>query len=268
MGMMLPAPLTRRRPNRRSLLALVVCLPLTVLSGACGGSSSSKSLTVFAASSLTGGFTQLKAVYEKQHPGWTVSLDFAGSDTLAAQIEQGAPVDVYAAASPKYPQALQAKKLLGATTNFATNTLVLVVPASNPAHIADVSDITKGARVVIGDPSVPLGAYTETVLGTLGLTDAQLNIASRQPDAKSVIAPIALGEADAGFVYVTDALAAGSKVKQIPLPASARATATYPIGIVTGTKNEEAAQQWIDLVTGPKGQAILTGLGFGAKRVA
>jgi molybdate transport system substrate-binding protein len=250
-----------------------VVLASAAMAGACGGSSSSSSpggagsgggtLDVFAAASLVNAFGKLKTVYEHAHPGWKVSLNLAGSDQLAAQIEQGAPADVLAAASPKYPEQLQGEHRLGPTANFATNALVLVTPASNPARISAVWDLTKGAKLVVADPAVPLGAYTETVLGNLGIKDSQLHIVSREQDAESVLAKITLGEADAGFVYVSDALSQRGKVHEIRLPASAQATAVYPIGIVSATKNRRAAQQWINLVTGAKGQQVLRQLGFG-----
>ena len=244
-----------------------------VLAGAgCGGgdsplngSSAPKggTLNVFAAASLTEAFTQLAKTYEAAHPGWTVRLNFAGSDQLAAQIEQGVPADVYAAASPKYPEELQAKSLLGDTTDFATNSLILIVPPDNPAHLTSVEDLKNGAKLVVGDPAVPVGSYTETVLGNLGIAESDLNIVSKEQDVKSVLSKVELGEADAGFVYVTDALSAGDKVKQLRLPAAAQATATYPIGIVSASTQTEAAHQWIDLVTGPDGQTVLRDLAFG-----
>jgi molybdate transport system substrate-binding protein len=233
--------------------------------GGSGGSSAPRggTLDVFAAASLTEAFTQLARSYESAHPGWTVRLNFAGSDQLAAQIEQGVPADVYAAASPKYPEELQGKNLLGDTTDFATNSLILIVPPGDPAGIASVDDLKKGAKLVVGDPAVPVGSYTETVLANLGISDSDLNIVSREQDVKSVLSKVELGEADAGFVYVTDALSAGDKVKQLQLPAAAQATATYPIGIVSASTQTEAAQQWIDLVTGPDGQKVLRHLAFG-----
>ena len=258
---------------RKALIALL--LAATAMSAACGGSSSSSSssassagssggtLNVFAAASLVNAFGKLKTMYETAHPGWKVNLNLAGSDQLAAQIEQGAPADVFAAASPKYPQQLQGENTLGPTTNFATNTLILVTPSANPAHISKVTDLEKGGKLVVADPAVPLGTYTETVLGNLGIKDSQLNIVSREQDAETVLSKITLGEADAGFVYSTDALSQKSKLNEIQLPAAAQATAVYPIGIVSATKNRRAAQQWIDLVTGPRGQRVLQQLGFG-----
>ena len=245
---------------------------LAMLAAGCGGGSGAGSsgsgghtLTVDAASSLSGAFTDLSAAFTQRHPGWTVTLNLAGSDQLAAQVEAGQRADVFAGASPKYPEELRARHLLGSTANFATNTLVLVVPASNPAHIASVADLVRThAKLVIGDPTVPLGAYTQTVLANLGIAEPSLDVVSQEPDAKSVIAKITTGAADAAFVYVTDALAAGSQVRQIRLPAAAQATAVYPIGVVSGSRNTEAARWWVDLVTGPAGQAELRKLGFGA----
>jgi molybdate transport system substrate-binding protein len=259
----------RGRTLLRALLAAVLA------AAGCGGGSSSGNgsgdspapkggtLNVFAAASLTEAFTQLAQTYHSDHPGWTVKFNFAGSDQLAAQIEQGVPADVYAAASPRYPEELQAKNLLGRTTDFATNSLILIVPPSNPAHIASVEDLKHGAKLVVGDPAVPVGSYTETVLGNLGISDSDLNIVSKEQDVKSVLSKVELGEADAGFVYVTDALSAGDRVKQLQLPAAAEATATYPIGIVSASNQTKAAQQWIDLVTGPDGQKVLHDLAFG-----
>jgi molybdate transport system substrate-binding protein len=259
---------------RRALTVLAVVAAVAVAAGCGGGSSSSggssggsgtKTLTIDAASSLTGAFTDLAATFMAQHPGWKVVNNFAGTDMLAAQVESGQKADVFAGASPKFPLELQGKKLLGPTTNFATNTLVIVVPASNPAHLTSVQQlVSKKPSLVVGDPTVPIGSYTEEVLGNLGIDESKLNIVSKEVDTKSVVAKITTGAADAGFVYVTDALAAGSAVKQIKLPASAQATAIYPIGVLTGTPNTQAAKWWIQLVEGPTGQAELKKLGFGA----
>jgi molybdate transport system substrate-binding protein len=231
-------------------------------SSAGSGASSGGTLTVFAASSLTDPFTKLQSTFQREHPGWTVRFEFLGSDELAAQIEQGDPADVFAAASPKYPEQLQSEHLLGRTKNFATNTLELAVPPDNPAHITSVMHLGN-AKLVVGDPAVPIGAYTLTVLGNLGIDPNSLNIVSQEQKATDIVAKLELGEADAGFIYTSDATTAGTKVKVIPLPASAQATAIYPIGIVKGSKNAKAAQQWIDLVMGPQGQAVLKQYGFG-----
>ena len=240
-----------------------------MLAAGCGGSSDGSSgdggtLTVFAAASLTGAFQQLASTFQHQHPGWHVALEFNASDLLATQIQQGAKADVFAAASPKSPEQLQHAGLLGKTTNFATNTLVLAVPAADPAGVHQVSDIvSKHPRLVIAAAGVPLGDYTRTVLGNLGIPLSSVNVVSEEADAKGVIAKVQLGAADAGFVYVTDALAAGSAVRRIQLPASAQATATYPIGILRASSHAKEASWWIKLVTGPTGRRLLRKLGFG-----
>jgi molybdate transport system substrate-binding protein len=256
--------------------ALVAVMATVFAATACGGSSSGSgsggssgssggTLNVFAAASLVNAFGDLQKTYQKQHPGWKVTLNTAGSDQLAAQIEQKAPADVFAAASPKYPEQLQGENLLGKTTNFATNSLLLVTPKSNPAGIKTAADLERGdAKVVVADPAVPLGSYTEDVLGNLGIDESRLNIVSKEQDAEAVLAKLTSGEADAGFVYVTDALSQKAKLHEIEFPASADATATYPIGIVSYSKNTKAAQQWIDLVESPQGRAVLTRFGFGA----
>ena len=260
---------TRRR-------ALVLALTAVLAASACGGSLGSGSagpsggtLDVFAAASLTNAFGDLERTYEQRHPGWKVRLNLAGSDQLAAQIEQNAPADVFAAASPRYPEQLQGENLLGKTTAFATNSLLLVTPTSNPAGIRTAADLEQGdAKVVVADAAVPLGAYTEDVLGNLGIDETRLNIVSKEQDAEAVLAKLTSGEADAGFVYVTDALSQKAKLREIGFPASADATATYPIGIVSDSKHTKAAQQWIDLVMGPHGQAVLERFGFGAAPTA
>jgi molybdate transport system substrate-binding protein len=257
--------------------ALVVAVVMVFAAAACGGSSSGAgsggssgrssggTLNVFAAASLVNAFGDLQKTYEEQHPGWNVTLNLAGSDQLAAQIEQKAPADVFAAASPKYPEQLHGEELLGKTRNFATNSLLLVTPKSNPAGIKTPADLEKGdAKVVIADPAVPLGSYTEDVLGDLGIDESRLNVVSKEQDAEAVLAKLTSGEADAGFVYVTDALSQKAKLHEIRFPASADAAATYPIGIVSYSTNTKAAQQWIDLVESPHGQAVLTRFGFGA----
>ena len=234
-------------------------------SGSSGGGSSVASggkLVVFAASSLIDAFPKIATTYQQLHPGWKVDFEFLGSDQLAAQIEQGDPADVFAAASTKYPEQLQGENLLGKTTNFATNTLVLATPADNPAGITSVHDIGN-AKLVVGDPSVPIGAYTLTVLDNLGIKPSSLNIVSQEAKVTDIVTKLELGEADAGFIYTSDAKTAGDKLKTFQLPAPAQATATYPIGIVTGSKNAKAAQQWIDLVMSPQGQQVLVRDGFG-----
>ncbi|HUZ83592.1 MAG TPA: molybdate ABC transporter substrate-binding protein [Gaiellales bacterium] len=258
--------------RRARAAALAVLAAVTLATTGCGGSaaagaagkSGSGSLTVLAAASLTGAFRQLGTIFQHRHPGWHVVLEFAASDQLAAQIEQGAPADVFAAASPASPQQLRRAHLLGVTADFATNSLVVAVPAADPAGVHSITDlVTSRAKVVVAAAGVPLGDYTRQVLANLGIPLSRLNVVSEEADAKGVIAKVQLGEADAGFVYVTDAIAAGTAVRQIALPARAQATATYPIGVLAGSSHAREARWWIDLVTGPTGRRVLRRFGFG-----
>jgi molybdate transport system substrate-binding protein len=256
----------------RRALVLSTVAAVVVMAAGCGGSSSGGSsaasggtLTVDGAASLVNVFPIFAKTFEKQHPGWKVELNFAGSNQLAAQIQEGQKADVFAAASPKYPMMLQAKKLLGSTKDFATNKLVIAVPAANPANITNVNQlVTKQPKMVIAAPAVPLGGDTQQLFMNLGISESQLNIVDKGTDAEDVLAELTTGAADAGVVYYTDALSAGSTLKTITFPPKAEANNVYPIGVLTGSANKQAAQWWVNLVLGPSGQAELKKLGFGA----
>jgi molybdate transport system substrate-binding protein len=187
--------------------------------------------------------------------------EFAGSDVLALQLQQGQPADVYAAASPKYPEQLYAAGLVEKPVVFATNTVVLIVPKRNPAGIHSVYDIGRpGVKLVVGDPSVPIGAYTQKALAALKLT---VKPVSQEPDVKDVVAKVALGEADAGFVYSSDVKPVQGKVLVFRIPAFANPTATYEIAIVRSTRHHAAARAFVERVLSKRGQAILHAAGFG-----
>jgi molybdate transport system substrate-binding protein len=214
----------------------------------------SSQLTVFAAASLTSVFPKIDKA-----PRYT----FAGSDMLATQIAQGAPADVFAAASPKQPEALFATGLVAKPVVFASNRLVLIVPKGNPAHITKVSDIAKkGVKLVIGDATVPIGAYTRTVLGKLHLTGALKNVKSNETDVKAVLAKVELGEADAGFVYVTDALTGKGKIRSIVIPAKGQPVVKYEIAVVKASSNQAGAKGFVAEVLSARGQAVLKAAGF------
>jgi molybdate transport system substrate-binding protein len=264
-------------------VALLAALTVAALIAGCGSSSSSSSSTrgqagansaqstitsspsssaasavptVFAAASLT-------KVFPKLEPA--AKYTFGGSGALQTQIEQGAPADVYAAASPKQPAALYAKGMVQRPVEFATNTLVLIVPKSNPAHITSVADITKpGVKLVICNASVPCGDYARKAFANLGITSpAMKNVVSQTTDVTQTVAQVALGQADAGFVYITDAKAAGGKVTVVPLPAKAKPSAQDFIAVVKGGHNQAAAQAFVRKVLSPAGQAKLHAAGFG-----
>jgi molybdate transport system substrate-binding protein len=215
-------------------------------------------LSVFAAASLTEAFPQIdkRPLYQ-----------FGGSDQLAFQIQQGAPVDVYAAASPKYPEQLYQQGLVQKPIRFATNTLVLIVPKSNRAGIHSVTDLTKpGVKIVIGDASVPVGAYTRTVLNNLGISAAVLkNVVSQETDVKGVLGKVVLGEADAGFVYVTDAKSALGKIGVIRIRESAQPHVVYEVAVVKNAKHLQAAYAFVTRLIRPAGQQQLIKFGFGPR---
>jgi molybdate transport system substrate-binding protein len=191
---------------------------------------------------------------------------FGGSGALEVDIEQGAPADVFAAASPKQPAALLAKGLVEKPVEFATNTLVLIVPKDNPAHITSVSDITRpGVKLVICDATVPCGDYARNVFKNLGIAAAAMkNVVSQTTDVTQTVAEVALGQADAGFVYVTDADAAKGKVVALRLPAAAKPSAKDFIAVVKSAPHPAAAKAFVASILAPAGQAKLRAAGFGA----
>lgn len=229
---------------------------LVALLAGCGGASGSgDELTVYAASSLTEAFEGL---------GTDARFNFAGSDELALQIREGAPADVYAAASPKHPTELREEDLIEEPQVFATNTLVLIVPADNPAGIEGVADLAQpGVKLVVGAESVPVGDYTRTVLENLGESSVLENVVSSEDDVKGVVAKVAQGEADAGFVYATDVGPVSGDVKAIELPEEAQARVEYPIAVVSDAPHLEAAREFVDLVLSERGRDALRRAGFG-----
>ena len=212
--------------------------------------------TVLAAASLTKVFPQIEA---------NAKFTFGGSGALETDIEQGAPADVFAAASPKQPAQLFAKNLVEKPVEFATNTLVLIVPKSNPAHITSVTDITKpGVKLVICNATVPCGGYARTAFKNLGITAAAMKrVVSQTTDVTQTVAEVALGQADAGFVYITDAKAAVGKVSVVPLPAQAKPEAKDFIAVVKSGQHQAAAKAFVAAVLSPQGQAKLQAAGFG-----
>ena len=249
----------RVRAARRVTLGLLAIAALGLASG-CGSSSpsstSSSVPTVLAAASLT-------KVFPKIDPN--AKYTFGGSGALATDIEQGAPADVFAAASPKQPAALLAKGLVEKPVEFATNTLVLIVPKRNPAHITSVADITKpGVKLVICNATVPCGDYARTAFKNLGITTtAMKNVVSQTTDVTQTVAQVATGQADAGFVYITDAKAAGGRVAVVGLPAKAKPSAKDFIAVVKSGKNQAAAKAFVQTVLSAAGQAKLEAAGFG-----
>jgi molybdate transport system substrate-binding protein len=231
----------------RSVAALL--LALLAVSGASAQSSSP--VTVFAASSLTDAFPRIER---------SAKYSFAGSNTLAAQIRQGAPADVFASANTALPSALHRDGLCTKPVVFTRNALVVIVPRSNPAGVHGVFDLrNRGVKLVIAAPGVPVGDYTLQVLHRLKLTP---HVVSRETDVREVLAKVALGEADAGFVYSTDARTVPHKVRTIRIPARGQPNVRYGICVVSASSHKPAARAFVRRVLGNAGQRILRSYGF------
>jgi molybdate transport system substrate-binding protein len=213
-------------------------------------------ITVFAAASLTEVFPRIAA---------SATYSFAGSDQLTLQIRQGAPADVYAAASPKYTQLLYRDGFVLKPVVFATNKLIILVPKSNPANIKTVYDLRReGIKLVIGDRIVPVGTYTRQILDTLGITaDVMKNVVSQETDVKSIVTKVALGEADAGLVYRTDAKPVASRTKSIALPDWAQPAIRYELAVVKTSSHQVAARAFVKQVVSKRGRLLLAQAGFG-----
>ncbi|XAS63839.1 molybdate ABC transporter substrate-binding protein [Micrococcaceae bacterium Sec5.8] len=221
-----------------------------------------KSLTVFAAASLKAPFTALAEQFEAGNPGTRVILSFAGSADLATQISQGAPADVFASADITNMAKLTGASMVeGSPRNFATNVLTIAVPPANPASVASFADLAKpGVKVVVCAAQVPCGAAAGNLQKETGVT---LTPVSEESSVTDVLGKVISGEADAGLVYVTDVKTAGDKVQEIPFAESAKAENTYPIAALRTGRNKDLAAAFIASVTGPEGQKLLRGAGFG-----
>ncbi len=256
----------RSRSRRR--WGLVAALPLLLAPG-CGSSDAGadgigdqRTLTVYAAASLTAAAEELAEEFEARHDGVRVQLNLAGSSDLAAQIEQGAPADVFASADAETMDALETAGLLaGEPAAFATNTLQIAVPPGNPAHVRSLPDLAGGdVAVVVCAPVVPCGRAARAVADAAGVW---LSPVSEEQSVTDVLGKVSSGEADAGLVYITDVLAAGGRVEGIPIRGAAAGTNTYPAAVVRGAERPRLAERFVGLLTGPTGQRVLRDLGFG-----
>ena len=225
------------------------------------GSGGTKTLTVYAAASLTSAFEEIGKQFEADREGVTVRFSFGGSSDLVAQIQQGAPADVFASADTNNMDKATADDLVeGDPVDFATNTLEIAVPPDNPAGVASLEDLAMpGAKVVVCAAAVPCGAAAQGVEDASGV---EIKPVSEEQSVTDVLNKVVTGEADAGLVYVTDVQAAGDKVKGITFPESSSVVNTYPIAALADSKNKELAQEFVDLVTGDAGQQILADAGF------
>jgi molybdate transport system substrate-binding protein len=240
-------------------LALAACGDDATVSGDQAGR---PQLVVSAASSMKGALTSCAPDFKDGD----VRLQFAGSDELAAQIRQGAPVDVFAAASTKLPDALAGEGKLETPVEFATNRLVLAVPSGGD-KVTSLADLEEpGVKLVIGAEGVPVGDYTRGVLEQLGAERSATilaNVRSNEPDVKGVVGKLTQGAADAGFVYISDVEATDGELKAIDLPSDLDATATYAAGVVKGAREPEAAEAFVDVLLAGGCHDALIAAGFG-----
>ena len=249
--------------NRPLAASLATTVALAGLAGSAAhgsaapaaGTEASARITVYAAASLTNVFPRI---------GGSPRYSFGGSNTLAAQIRQGAPADVFASANMTLPQQLFAKSLCSKPVVFARNALVIVVPRSNPAKLRSIYGLRRrGVKLVIAGPGVPVGSYTLQLLRNMRLAAAVLpNVVSREIDVRGVLAKVIVGEADAGFVYATDARVAGGRVSVLTVPAWAQPKLRYGICVVSGSASKSEARAFVDEVLARAGQAKLRAAGF------
>ena len=253
---------------------LAACAPVAgAPSTASGGATVSHGkLTIFAAASLKTALDRLVPAYESSHPGSTLTVSTDSSATLATQIEQGAPADIFLSADTANPARLSADGLTdGGTVAFAGNELTLIVPAADPAGVTTPADLARpGMRVVAAGDEVPITKYARQVVERLAQQPGyppnfaaryEANVVSREDNVRAVVAKIELGEGDAAIVYVTDARAS-SKVRSIEIPDAANVSATYAGVVIRASANGATAHAFLDWLSGPEAQQTLGGYGF------
>jgi len=264
----------RTRLASRSLLRVVLvavwvsaAVPAASLPAA--AAEPSATLTVFAAASLAEPFGELGRTLERSRPGLVVRFNFAGSQQLASQIEEGARVDLFASADDRWMSYLAERgRLSEDARTFARNGLVVIVPRTNPARIGRLQDLARrGVKLVVGAPAVPVGAYSREVLRRLAALPGfppdfaarvLRNVVSEEENVKSVVAKVQIGEADAGIVYRSDVNPAAARhVRTFPLPDEANVVAEYPIALLRDAPDEPAARAFLALLASPEGAAVL-----------
>lgn len=262
------APSSRGRPRLRAartlagaaLLLAAACAPVGD-GPAEGAGEAERTLTVFAAASLTEPFLDLARHFEAEHPGVTVELAFAGSPDLATQIGQGAPADVFAAAdTAAMDRVADSGRVSGEPVVFARNTLRIAVSPGNPARIGALTDLAdSGIAVALCAEDVPCGAAARTALDAAGVT---VEPVSWEQDVKAALTRVRLGEVDAALVYATDVLAADGQVQGVAFPEAGEAVNTYPIAVLTDAPEAGLAADWVALATSPRGAEVLLDAGF------
>jgi molybdate transport system substrate-binding protein len=252
-----------------SCLALVACSPDRTATG--GNDQTTQGLTIFAAASLTDAFTELGASFEQSHGDVTLQFNFGGSQNLRTQIEQGARADVFACADPVEMGALASGGLVGKSASrvFLTNQMIVVMPAGNPAGITSLADLgAPGLKIVLAAEEVPAGRYARQAIENLGEVFGPTfpgrvleNVVSNEDNSRQVVAKVELGEADAGIVYVSDAVAAHT-LQTLRIPDAANVAAQYQIAALTDAARPQLAEAFIAHVLSSEGQTVLRRWGF------
>jgi molybdate transport system substrate-binding protein len=252
-------------------LSAILCLSLLAfIAGSPEAEEEPTTITVSAAASLTEAFTDIASEFEAENPDTKVELNFAGSGTLRTQIESGAPVDVFASASESDMDLLSEKGLIKESSrkDFAANTVVMVVPAKNSSETPkSLEDLTANGieKIAIGNPeTTPIGKYAKHALEDAGIWNEIESKVILGETVKQVLTYVETGEADAGFVFITDAESGQKDLYEIALTVPVNESITYPLAVVSGSANKEEAQEFVDFVTGIGGQEILAEYGFNA----
>ena len=255
--------------HRTTSVIVSVVAVLVGLGAALAAKPPAGELVVFEAASLKEAFATLAARFEKDHPGAHVVTNTAGSQELRAQIEQGAVADVFASADQRHMSALATEGLVVGPALFACNEPVVVVRSGLGGTLKTFADLPHAERIVIGAPEVPIGAYTLQIFQKAGAryaadftTRLQAKVVYRELNVRQVLAKVVLGEADAGIVYRSDAIAAKGKVAVVQIPPDLNVTAAYPIAALKAAPRPELARAFVDLVRSPTGTAVLREAGF------
>jgi molybdate transport system substrate-binding protein len=227
-------------------------------------------LVVYAATSLREVLQDIALTFEKLHPKLKVHFNFSGSQDLRVQIEQGAKVDVFASADWKHMKLLAGLGFAGEQRVIARNSPVLVMPKNNPAKVRSFADLPKATHWVVGASEVPIGAYTDAILaaaeklyGKSFREQALAHVRSRELNVRQVLTKVAVGEADAGIVYKTDALTMSDKVEMIEIPKEINVVADYPVAVLKGAPHLEPARAFVKFILSKEGQKFLAAAGFG-----
>jgi molybdate transport system substrate-binding protein len=245
---------------------VIAVLAAAIIASGCSSSKKTTSsaqtgtITVYAASSLTGAFNDIAKAFEKAHRGAHITFNFGASSTLSTAITNGAPADVFASASPKNMASVVTAGEAANPANFVKNVMEIAAAPGNPAHVATVADLAKpSTKVALCEPTVPCGSVAAQVFAKAHVT---VHAVSLEQDVKSTLAKVELGEVDAGVVYVTDVLSAGPRVVAVAIPDALNASTEYPIAVMTHSTHSALAQAFVAFVTSVAGQAVLRAAGF------